>query len=284
MATYYYLKLPEDFFDKHYIKIIKKLPDGNEFLIFLLKLYVESVPHAATLRFSDDLPYTNQMLANITDTDPAIVDKAMDFFKSMKIIEIMDDGTIWLPMADKLIGKETDAAKRMRERRESIKNAERSQDVQQCSEMFENVQECYAISDIDIDIDKDIEVDKPKKEDDFKTLPETFDTDLVLSSWNAQKSTKNISTLKPLTKRYDATRLCIGDDFDKFISTINSIDEQYFLSERKNITYDWFVDINNYLKVTEGNYAEKFKAKNKFNNFDQRSYDFDTMEDILFNG
>ena len=277
-STYYYLKLPEDFFDKHYIKIIKKLPDGNELLMFLLKLYVESVPHAATLRFSDDLPYTNQMLANITDTDIEIVDKAMDYFKSMKIVEIMDDGTIWLPMADKLIGKETDAAKRMRERREILKNKESSQSVQKCSKVFSSVQKCYTILDIDLDIDIDLEVVDARSDH----LPETFDSDLVLRSWNAQRSTRNIQSLKPLTKRYDATRMCIGDDFDTFINTINHLDDQKYLSKIL-INYDWFVNLDNYQKIVEGNYKELYK-KNSFNNFDQRYYDDDDLDKLFIGG
>ena len=288
--TYYYLKLPEDFFDKHYIKIIKKLQNGNDYLLFLLKLYVESVPHSATLRFSDEMPYTNEMLADITDTNIEIVDQAMELFKQLGVVEIMKDQTIWLPMADKLIGKETDAAKRMRERRETLKNKDCSAFVQKCSKVFENVQKCYTILDIDIDIKLDIDLNinlnnvVASSNDNIETLAELTDLNisLIIKEWNERSLTTNISSIKPLTKRYDNTRRCIGNNFQSFLNTIKSIDDQAYFKKRSKISYDWFVNIDNYQKVAEGNYLEDYKLKNQFNNFDQRTYNFDELENKLF--
>ena len=62
-----------------------------------------------------------------------------------------------------------------------------------------------------------------------------------------------------------------------------------FLQGKNNkgwvITFDWFVLPNNFPKVFEGNYkvnqnVQKSK-KNKFNNFEQRAYDFNLLESQL---
>ena len=275
-TTYYYLKLPEDFFDKHYVKIIRKLPNGNEILLFLIKLYVESVPHAATLRFSDDLPYTNEMLADITDTDINIVKEAMSYFESVKIVEKMDDGTIWLPMADKLIGKETDAAKRMKERRETLKNKDCSSVVQKCSQnvqesskVFKDVQKCSRILDIDLDIELD---------NYSSAVAEiiTYLNDKVHASYRT-------STRK--TRDLIKARMNEGFKVEDFKTVIDKKSAEWMNTEMEKYLrpYTLFgTKFESYLNQSNiSNY--KTNRKNNFNNFDQRDYDYDSMEDLFFN-
>ena len=66
---FYWLRLKRDFFKRHDIRIIESLPNGKDYCLFYLKLLCESVDHEGNLRFSDQIPYSEDMLATITNTN-----------------------------------------------------------------------------------------------------------------------------------------------------------------------------------------------------------------------
>ena len=74
---FYWLKLKRDFFKRHDIRIIEEMPNGKDYVLFYLKLLLESIDHEGSLRFSDTIPYNEQMLAVITNTNIDIVKAAM---------------------------------------------------------------------------------------------------------------------------------------------------------------------------------------------------------------
>ena len=145
---YYWLKLKRDFFKRHDIRIIEEMPNGKEYLVFYLKLLVESIDHEGELRFSDTVPYNEQMLAVITNTNIDVVRSAMKLFIELKMIEVMDDQTIYMAEVNKLIGSEWTSTERVRKLRENRK-------ALQCNA---NVTECNT----EIEIDKEIDKDKEK--------------------------------------------------------------------------------------------------------------------------
>ena len=145
---YYWLKLKRDFFKRHDIRIIEEMPNGKEYLLFYLKLLVESIDHEGELRFSDTVPYNEQMLAVITNTNIDVVRSAMKLFIELKMIEVMDDQTIYMAEVNKLIGSEWTSTERVRKLRENRK-------ALQCNA---NVTECNT----EIEIDKEIDKDKEK--------------------------------------------------------------------------------------------------------------------------
>ena len=96
-GKYFWLKLKKDFFKRHDIRIIEGMADGKEIVLFYIKLMLESVDHDGELRFSDEIPYSPEMLASVTDTDIEIVNKAMIVLSSLKLLVIDDNDTIVLP-------------------------------------------------------------------------------------------------------------------------------------------------------------------------------------------
>ena len=117
---YYWLKLQKDFFKRHDIKYIQTLPDGYLIAFFYLKLMVESVDHDGELRFSPEIPYSEAMLASVTDTPVEIVTEGMKTLKELGMVIIDDNGTISIPKVIKMIGSasDTDGARRVRRYRE----------------------------------------------------------------------------------------------------------------------------------------------------------------------
>lgn len=115
---YYWLKLKRDFFKRHDIKIVESLPNGKEYILFYLKLLCESVDHDGSLRFSDKIPYSEEMLATITNTNVDIVRSAVKLFSQLDMIEVLDDGTYFMNQVEDMIGSETYWAEKKREQRQ----------------------------------------------------------------------------------------------------------------------------------------------------------------------
>ncbi len=116
---YYWLKLNRDFFKRHDTAIIESMPNGKDYIIFYLKLLCESIDHEGKLRFSEEIPYNEEMLATITRTNVDIVRSAIKVFTSLNMIEILDDGTYFMSKVDKMIGFESEWAKKKRDYRET---------------------------------------------------------------------------------------------------------------------------------------------------------------------
>ena len=128
---YYWLRLQRNFFKRHDIQIIEAMENGKDYVLFYLKLLVESVDHEGALRFSDTIPYNDKMLATITNTNVDIVRSALQAFEELGMIEVLDDKTIYMSEVEKLIGSETpehireagrERQKRYRERQKALRN------------------------------------------------------------------------------------------------------------------------------------------------------------------
>ena len=104
---YYWLKLKRVFFKRHDIQIIESMPNCKDYILFYLKLLCESVDHEGNLRFSDEIPYNEQMLSTITNTNVDIVRSAIKIFSQLHMMEIMDDGTYFMSQVEGMIASET---------------------------------------------------------------------------------------------------------------------------------------------------------------------------------
>lgn len=142
---YYWLKLDKDFFKRHDIKIVESMKNGKDYILFYLKLLCESTSHEGYLRFSPTIPYSEDMLATVTDTNIDVVRSAIKIFTTLGMMKVMDDGTLYLEQVEKMIGSETGAAVRKRQERAVGTIGDKQG---QCPQ--------------EIDIDKELEIDKEK--------------------------------------------------------------------------------------------------------------------------
>lgn len=153
---YYWLKLKRDFFKRHDVRIIEQMPNGKDYILFYLKMLLESIDHEGALRFSETIPYNEQMLSVITDTNVDVVKSAMAVFVELGMIELLEDRTIYMNEVQKLIGSETAVAQRVRKHREKLKMLPCNTDETNCN------------TEIDIEIDTEKE---KKKDKEIKKLP-----------------------------------------------------------------------------------------------------------------
>lgn len=152
---YYWLKFKRDFFKRHDIRIIKAMPNGKEYVLFYLELMLESIDHEGKLRFSDTIPYNEQMLSVITDTNIDIVRSAIKVFTELNMIEILDDQTLYVKEVEKLIGSETASAERVREHRNRQKALQCNTNVTKCNTEKEKEREKELQLEVDVVSDTD---------------------------------------------------------------------------------------------------------------------------------
>ena len=163
---YYWLKLKRDFFKRHDIRIIEEMPNGKDYILFYLKLLLESIDHEGSLRFSDTIPYNDQMLSVVTNTNIDIVRSAMKLFIELNMMSIFDDQTIYMAEVDKLIGCETEWAKKKRLYREKM------DETRTLSSPCPT--DVPSLSDKSKSIEKELELEKElEKEKDFYTTTTT---------------------------------------------------------------------------------------------------------------
>ena len=118
---YFWLRLKRDFFKRHDISIIESMPNGKEYVLFYMKLLVESIDHEGELRFSNTVPYNDEMLSAITNTNIDIVRSAVKAFNNLGMMDLMDDGTLYMKQVETMIGDETEWAEKKRIYREKQK-------------------------------------------------------------------------------------------------------------------------------------------------------------------
>lgn len=116
-GRFYWLKLKRDFFKRHDIRIVEAMTNGKEYILFYLKLLCEALDHEGNLRFSDLIPYNEEMLATITNTNVDVVRQAVQIFKELNMLEIMDDGTIYMCEVEAMTGSAIDNDNANRQRR-----------------------------------------------------------------------------------------------------------------------------------------------------------------------
>lgn len=118
---FYWLRLKRDFFKRHDITLVETMENGKDYVLFYLKLLCESIDHNGNLRFSETIPYNEKMLSVITNTNIDIVKSAIQVFQELNMIEVLDDGTLFMQEITTMIGSETKWAEKKREYRKAIK-------------------------------------------------------------------------------------------------------------------------------------------------------------------
>lgn len=119
---YYYLKLKENFFEDPAIIILEDMQDGYKYCNILLKLYLRSLKGEGKLTFNSKIPYSPSLLAKITRHRQQDVERAIDAFKELELIEVLDNGAIFISDIQNFIGQSSTEADRKREYRTRIES------------------------------------------------------------------------------------------------------------------------------------------------------------------
>lgn len=117
---YYYLKLKDNFFDSEEMIILQNMDNGYIYSDILLKLYLRSLKNEGKLMFKNLIPYTPSALAQVVRHPVEVVKKALETFQQLELVEILDNGAIFMTDIQNFIGESSTEADRKRAYRARI--------------------------------------------------------------------------------------------------------------------------------------------------------------------
>ena len=162
---YYWLKLPRNFFGKHYIKILRAKENGELLVLFYMWMLTEAIDHEGRLRYSEDIPYDEEMLAEASGFALHIVTQALQQFTKLQLVITESDGTLFMPKSIEMIGSESASAQRVREYRERKNSKEKKPETVENTESNDNVTKCNSDvqkSNIEKELEKELEKENKK--------------------------------------------------------------------------------------------------------------------------
>ncbi|MCH1965929.1 phage replisome organizer N-terminal domain-containing protein [Paraclostridium sordellii] len=239
---YYYLKLVDNFYERDEMIILESMPDGYMYSNILLKLYLRSLKNEGKLMVNDRIPYNSTMLANVTRFPVAVIEKAIGLFRDLGLIEVLDNGAIYMLDIQNYIGTSSTEADRKRAYRKKIEAEKKALGQmsgqvlghlsQKCPDKTPPETEIETKTELETELEKDIEIEQHiEKADD------------VVSIFFPQLDNKNIKA--------------IVDTFNKTKRNI------YYLIEKLLITYDSGKISNKtgyIIKALEENYPIRFES------------------------
>lgn len=155
---YYYLRLKDNFFDSDELKILESMKDGYLYSNILLKLYLRSLKNDGKLVVNDRIPYNAEMLASVTGHQVGTIKQALSMFKELGLIEILENGAIYMLDIQNFIGKGSTEADRQRLYDRRISEERKQKKLTQSRNLGEILEK--STPEIEIELEKDIEIEK----------------------------------------------------------------------------------------------------------------------------
>ena len=195
---YFYLKLKDNFFETDEMIILESMQDGYKYSNILLKLYLRSLKSEGRLMVNDRIPFNSTMLAQVTRHSVGDIEKAVVIFKDLGLIDVLDNGAIYLSDIHNFIGHSSSEAERKKEYRAKI-TTESGTLSQKCPdirppeiELELNIEKDIEIKDITCDalvtIQSDFDIF-------WKAYPRKVGKDKAKVAWNKKKDKPSIEEI-----------------------------------------------------------------------------------------
>ena len=215
---YYYLRLKDNFFDSDELKILESMKDGYLYSNILLKLYLRSLKNDGKLVVNERIPYSADMLASVTGHQVGTIKQALSMFKELGLIEVLENGAIYMLDIQNFIGKGSTEADRQRLYDRRISEERKQNKLTQSRNLEEICKK--STPEIEIELEKEIEIKNihsPAKQDNTpKEVYEIIDY-LNLKTGKSYKHTtkKTKSLIKARLNEHFTV-----DDFKKVIDNM----------------------------------------------------------------
>ncbi len=215
---YYWLKLKKDFFDGKMIKILRTFEKGDKLILIFLKLELFSLENDGYIYYEHMLPTFEQELSVAIDEDASLVKEAFGVLLRFGAIKKVDENKYYISALEDCIGSETNAAQRMRKKRQNseLTNEQCSLSGEHCSPEIE------------------IEIEKEKEKDIEKELYQ--EKKRGASSFPAEKKRGGYKTQRNYYSKNN------GERFNKYADIEDEINSQELVyvpvSERKKLTQE----------------------------------------------
>lgn len=146
------MRLKENFFETDALLLLEAMPDGYLYSNILLKMYLKSLKGEGRLMYNNYIPYDEQMLATITHHQIGTVKEALEKFRLLGLIEVLENGAIYMLNIQEYIGQSSSEADRKRLYDRQIAEEKRK--------IVGNVGEISEKSTPEIELKKELDIEK----------------------------------------------------------------------------------------------------------------------------
>lgn len=226
---YYWIKLKENFFEDDTISFIEEQENGTEYCLFYLKLCLKSLQNDGILiRTIGDMlvPYSAEKLAEITKTNVDTVRVAIELFKKIGLIEILDSGAIYIKLIKELAGSETRQAEIMRRKRAKDKMGNNV--TQMLPQSYDDVTET---------LHRDKEIEKEKENRDKEIEKENREKEKIKEENKNEETsyeTKYLTLKAYMQKYFNLNDSKIIYDFNQIALYLNKMQDDVVLKAVNN--------------------------------------------------
>ncbi len=266
MAEVKWIKIVTDIFDDEKILLIESLPSADGILVIWFKLLCLAGKNnnKGVFTLNDRIAYTDEMLATIFRRELNTVRLALGTFEKYGMVEIVSD-VITIPNWDKYQTLDAYEKRKERDRVYQKERREKQKLLVESTKSTDTSTDCSSdVVALEGDIERDIDIEE-ERDIDINTISKdivssTF-VQRLLGKWNSLNLTSKLTKITPGTKRHKMLKARIKQyGEEEILKAIDEIPKSKFLMGRVKdfeITFDWFICPNNFLKVLEGNYVDK---------------------------
>ena len=281
MSDIKWIKISTRIFDDEKFDAIRAMPDGNDIQLAWIKLLclAGKCNENGFLMVTRELPYTDQMLASHFRMDIGVVQRALDVFQKLEMVEVVDNIYLvsnWAKhqSADRL--EEIRRKDRERKREAKQKRLEldaKTEDETDSTEIPRKIHgECsysssYSESNNSYSLDSNSNSNNTNNS--INTTIDSNSIKNIITAWNslAIYGIKPIRSISTGSKRSDLLRARIREYGEETIlEAIDNIRVSDFLKGKNDrgwmVTFDWFLLPSNFQKVLEGNYDNRKRKGN----------------------
>lgn len=264
MAEVKWIKIVTDIFDDEKMLLIESLPSADSIIVIWFKLLCLAGKNnnSGVFMLNDRIAYTDEMLATIFRRDVNTVRLALKTFEMYGMVEIIND-VITIPNWSK-----HQTLDQLEERKEYMKGYMKKyrekQKMLSGSKVNSKVNSKANVNSLEGDIERDIDIEEEREEDidmniSKDILCSTF-VQRIIDKWNSLNLTSKLTKITPGTNRYKMLRARVKQyGEEEILKAIDEINKSKFLKGQVKdfeITFDWFIKPNNFIKVLESNYKD----------------------------
>ena len=288
MATgkrYYWIKLKDTFMTSDAVDFLMSQPDGANYVVLYQMLCLKTINTGGKLeRHIGEIiiPYDVEKIQR--DTKWFTVDTvrvALNLYKALGLVYADRNGTLALADYENLVGSETDWSEKKRRQRNDTPSLPSGDNVP--SVVPENVPIEKEIRERDEEIrDKSTETEKDNGTLSDESVCRPEDVRQVFEAWQSLGIQKLRKIPDSTTNAGKMLRARIKDyGIGSVLEAVEIVRASDFLMGRATdfqITFDWFVKPNNFLKVVNGNYDNREKKEQSTRHGREMKETYNTIE------
>lgn len=260
MTKVSWIRIEIDMFDNRKIRHIRKLPEGNNIvLIWMMLLTMAGRCNANGIIFlTENIPYTNKMLADELDFDESVIELALTILEKFGMIT-RDGSELSIPGWEE--HQNIDGLEKIREQTRKRVSEHRKRQKELLEEEI---------------LPKLTAQDTEEKPVTAKDSVKPGDVQKVIDEWNKLQKLGIQPVIRMTPKRSQLLKARIREyGMEKIMEAIEKVKKSDFLTGRKKdfiITFEFFINPNKFIKILEGFYDNRDEdVHNGFNGKTQRN-------------